>query len=125
MKPAVLLIDDSATLRAAVDEVLSEAGYQVHTAINGREGLDLLARWEGDQPMVGLIITDINMPVMDGLEFIRTVKQTRDRFIPVIVLTTESEMGKKQAGRLAGAAGWLVKPFHPETLVQVVRKFVR
>lgn len=72
-----------------------------------------------------MIISDVNMPVMNGIEFLKSVKKTPDRFIPAIVLTTEREERLKQQGREAGAAGWLVKPFQPSVLVKVVRKFVR
>ena len=72
-----------------------------------------------------MILSDINMPVMDGLTFIRNVKKTSCKFIPILVLTTESQASKKAEGKAAGAAGWLVKPFQPEQLVAVVKKFIR
>jgi two-component system chemotaxis response regulator CheY len=72
-----------------------------------------------------MIISDVNMPVMDGIEFITNVKQTSFRFLPILVLTTEREDSMKIKGKKAGASGWLVKPFKPETLLQVVRKFTR
>ncbi|HPV20452.1 MAG TPA: response regulator, partial [bacterium] len=74
---------------------------------------------------VDMIISDINMPVMDGITFIKEVKKGDFRFIPILILTTESENSKKMEGKAAGASGWLVKPFKPEQLVWVVKKFVR
>lgn len=124
MRNSVFLVDDSATLRAAVRQVLEEEGYEVHTANHGLEGLAFL-EGEPTAARVGLIITDINMPVMDGLEFIRRVKASESRFIPIIVLSTESEKELKEMGRQAGAAGWMVKPFDPPTLIEVVKKFLR
>jgi two-component system, chemotaxis family, chemotaxis protein CheY len=72
-----------------------------------------------------MIITDVNMPRMDGLTFVREVKKTSFKFVPILVLTTESQADKKAEGKLAGASGWLVKPFSPEQVLEVVRKFVR
>lgn len=125
MTKRILIVDDSATLRAAVTSTLAQADYEVLEAIDGQVGLEVLdkARLSG-QP-VDLIISDINMPIMGGIEFIGRVKQGPDRFTPILVLTTESEEHMKQQGRKLGAAGWLVKPFQPPVLVKVVRKFVR
>lgn len=123
MSKTVLIVDDSATLRASVDYTLTERGYSVLQAKNGREALDLLARSAGRGEEVKMIITDVNMPVMDGIAFLREVKRTPFKFTPVLVMTTEAEESVKHEGREAGAAGWLVKPFKPDQLVDVVSRF--
>lgn len=125
MADRILIVDDSATLRASVDYTLSEAGYKVVQASNGKEALELLASYGGKNDKISMIITDINMPLMDGIDFIRKVKETPFKFIPILVMTTESEESKKLEGKEAGASGWLVKPFKPEQLLKIVSKFVR
>jgi two-component system chemotaxis response regulator CheY len=122
----VLIIDDSATLRASVKFSLSQAGYAVEEAINGQDALNKLESLRSSGTSISLIISDVNMPVMDGITFVREVKKNGSfKFIPVLILTTESQDSKKEEGRAAGAAGWLVKPFNNDQLVGVVRKFVR
>jgi len=121
----ILIVDDSATLRAAVNATLSPPDYKVYEAINGQEGLAFLTQARQDNLPIHLIISDINMPIMGGIEFIKAVKQTDDRFTPILVLTTEGEREVKEQGRQAGAAGWLIKPFQPPMLIKVVRKFIR
>jgi len=113
MSKIILVVDDSATLRMSVEMTLQSAGYEVVHAVNGQE------------PPPAMIISDINMPVMDGITFIKEVKKTPFRYLPILVLTTEREDSKKLEGKKAGASGWLVKPFKPETLLAVVRKFTR
>ena len=106
--------------------VLEQEGIEVAGAPDGEKGLEILEqlRAEGKEP--DLIITDINMPRLDGFSFLRQVKSHDDlRFVPVLVLTTESGEDFKQKGKDNGAAGWLVKPFAPEQLVEVVRKFLK
>ncbi|MBI4800757.1 MAG: response regulator [Desulfarculus sp.] len=125
MSKLVLLVDDSATLRMSVEMTLKGAGYEVAQAQHGQEGLNRLEQLHAQGQSVDMIISDINMPVMDGISFIKEVKKTSFRYIPILVLTTEREDSKKLEGKKAGAAGWLVKPFKPETLVTVVRKFTR
>ena len=125
MSKLVLLVDDSATLRMSVEMTLKGAGYEVVQAQNGQEGLNMLAQLQAQSRQLDMIISDINMPVMDGITFIKEVKKTSFRYLPILVLTTEREDSKKLEGKKAGAAGWLVKPFKPETLVSVVRKFTR
>ena len=122
MKNQILIVDDSTTLGASVDFTLSGAGYTVLQASDGRKGLAALKHMRTDE--LGMIITDVNMPNMDGLTFVREVKKTGFKFVPILVLTTESENGKKLEGKAAGASGWLVKPFQPDQLLSVVRKFV-
>ena len=125
MNKTVLLVDDSATLRMSVEMTLTPAGFTVIQATDGKQGLDLLDKIEQSGQQLDMIISDINMPVMDGITFIKQVKQTNFRFVPILVLTTEREDSKKLEGKKAGASGWLVKPFKPETLITVVRKFTR
>jgi two-component system chemotaxis response regulator CheY len=125
MKKKILVVDDSATLRASVNYTLKSAGFETINAVNGADGLEKLteAHKVGDQ--IGMIISDINMPVMDGITFIREVKKTPFKFLPILVLTTESQEEMKLKGKQAGASGWLVKPFKPEQLVYVTKKFMR
>ncbi|HCG98549.1 MAG: two-component system response regulator [Candidatus Aquicultor primus] len=126
MDRSVLVVDDSATLRASVKFTLSEAGYAVEEAINGKDALQKLQQLKTRGVQISLIISDINMPEMDGITFVQEVKRDSvHRFIPVLILTTESQETKKMEGKNAGAAGWLVKPFNNDQLVGVVRKFVR
>ena len=121
----VLIVDDSATLRMSVEMTLKLVGYDVIHAINGKEGLRVLAAMEAEGNSPDMIISDINMPIMGGIEFIKEVKKTKFRYLPILVLTTEREESKKMEGKQAGASGWLVKPFQPETLINVVKKFTR
>ncbi len=117
----ILTVDDSASVRQMVSFTLQRAGYSVFEASDGHDALRKLS-----QTPAHLIITDLNMPAMDGIELIRQIRSTpAHRFIPILMLTTESEAGKKQAGREAGATGWIVKPFTPEQLVTVVAKVLR
>ena len=126
MAQSVLIVDDSATLRASVKFSLTEAGYAVEEAINGKDGLQKLQQLKTRGVQISLIISDINMPEMDGITFVHEVKKDMaHRFIPVLILTTESQDTKKMEGKNAGAAGWLVKPFSNDQLIGVVRKFVR
>jgi two-component system chemotaxis response regulator CheY len=122
----ILIVDDSATIRASLKHTLVQAGYEVHQANDGQDGLVQLKALTGGGSKVSMVISDVNMPNMDGITFIKQMKtDAQYKFTPVLVLTTESQDSKKAEGKAAGAAGWLVKPFDPETLVGVVRKFVR
>jgi len=125
MSKTILIVDDSATLRASVNFVLTDAGYEVIQAKDGQEGLEKLEECKRSERKMNMIISDINMPVMDGITFIKDVKKGDFRFVPILILTTESENAKKMEGKAAGASGWLVKPFKPEQLLWVVKKFVR
>ncbi len=125
MGKKILVVDDSAVLRASVKYTLEDAGYEVVEATNGKEGLDVLrtmVKEHDERP--DMILTDINMPEMDGITFTKYVKKTSCRFVPVLVLTTESQTTKKMEGKAAGAAGWLVKPFDEKQLLAVINKFV-
>ncbi len=124
MEKFILVVDDSTTLRASVQFALTAEGYKVAEAKDGKDGLTVLQniRSQGDQ--VSMIISDINMPNMDGITFIKEVKKTPFKFTPILVLTTESQETKKMEGKDAGATGWLVKPFKSAQLLQVVKKLV-
>jgi len=119
MGKIVLTVDDSRTMRDMLKLALTEAGLEVLQAEDGVHGVEVL-----DQAgAVDVIITDINMPRMDGYGFIDHVRNNpRTRATPILVLTTESEPAKKQRARDAGATGWIVKPFDPEKLIAAVRK---
>lgn len=125
MGKKILVVDDSAVLRASVRFTLSGAGYDVVEATNGKHGLEVLKDLTQANDRPDVILSDVNMPVMDGITFIKYVKQTSCKFVPILVLTTESQASKKAEGKDAGAAGWLVKPFEEKQLLQVVRKFAR
>ena len=128
MDPAapILVVDDSPTLRAAVEFVLTHEGFQVAQAGNGVEALKQLQEWEKAGKRPALIISDIHMPEMNGLEFIRKAKATPAcRFVPVLVLTTERGEHTKLEAKRAGAAGWINKPFNVEVLVRAVHKLIR
>lgn len=115
-----MTVDDSASMRDMIRFTLQNAGYEVAEASDGREALRKLAT-----ATPGLLITDLNMPHVDGLELIRQVRQMPAfRYLPIVMLTTESQDAKKQAGRAAGASGWIVKPFRGEQLVAVAKKFL-
>lgn len=124
MQGHIFIVDDSPTLRTSLTFCLENAGYTVTEAIHGEDGLKKLQKIERSRECLSLIISDINMPVMDGITFIKKVKTTSLRFVPILILTTEQEMQKKKEARIAGAAGWLTKPFKPEQLLWVVKKFV-
>jgi two-component system, chemotaxis family, chemotaxis protein CheY len=125
MKSKILVVDDSATLRASVNYTLKEAGFETINAVNGADGLDKLNQAMKSGETIGMIISDINMPIMDGITFISEVKKTPFKYTPILVLTTESQEEMKMKGKKAGASGWLVKPFKPEQLVYVTKKFMR
>lgn len=120
MAKIALIVDDSVSMRRMVAYTLAQAGFDILEAGNGAEALDRL----GGQP-VQVVITDLNMPVMDGLSLVKEVRaRPAYRFTPILMLTTESADAKKQEGRAAGATGWIVKPFVPEQLLKVVAKVV-
>ena len=119
MSRTILTVDDSRTMRDMLHMALTDAGFRVLQAVDGIHGLEMLET--DDAPDV--IITDINMPRLDGFGFIEGVRQdARHRATPILVLTTESDSAKKNRAREAGATGWIVKPFNPEKLVEAVRR---
>ncbi len=116
-----MTVDDSASVRQMVRFTLQQAGHAVVEACDGR---DAVAKLNGSP--IDLLITDLNMPVMDGIQLIQHVRALPQfKFVPILMLTTESDPGKKQAGKAAGATGWIIKPFNPEQLVAVVSKVLR
>lgn len=117
----ILIVDDSASMRQLVTFALKDAGYEPAAAANGREALQMAQKSQFD-----MVVTDLNMPEIDGIELIRKLReQPSYKFTPIIMLTTESQESKKLEGKSAGASGWIVKPFTPEQLVAVIRKFIR
>lgn len=122
----VMVVDDSKTVRMSMEYLLKNSGYQVVSAEDGADGLKKLEERISAGSKPALIITDINMPNMGGLDFIRKAKANQaSKFIPIIILTTESQESMKKEGKQAGAAGWIVKPYQPEQLISVVKKFVK
>jgi two-component system chemotaxis response regulator CheY len=120
MSKTVMIVDDSASLRQVVSIALKDAGYQVLEATDGE---DALAKLTGQK--VHLIISDVNMPRMDGLTFLSKVKQLPAyKFTPVIMLTTETADEKKKAGQAGGAKAWVTKPFQPPQLMAAVAKLI-
>jgi two-component system chemotaxis response regulator CheY len=120
MAKNILIVDDSASVRQVVGIALRGAGYDV---TEGSDGRDALGKLTGQK--VHLIISDVNMPNMDGITFLKAVKQHPSyKFTPVIMLTTESQEAKKREGQQAGAKAWVVKPFQPAQLLAAVEKLV-
>ena len=120
MKRTILTIDDSRTMREMLRATLSTSGFTVVQAEDGQHGLEVL---QGMDVEPDVIITDINMPRMDGFQFIEQVRGNPERrAIPILVLTTESDAEKKQRARQAGATGWIVKPFDPTKLVDAINR---
>jgi two-component system, chemotaxis family, chemotaxis protein CheY len=115
----ILIVDDSASARQVAGAALTHAGFEVVEAVDGEDGLNKL---RGE---LHLIISDVNMPRMNGIEFLKAVMaHARYKFTPVIMLTMEAGEDKRSQGRAAGAKAWLTKPFQPQTLVDVVSKLV-
>jgi len=122
MSKTIMTADDSASMRQLVSFTLRQAGFDVMESVDGR---DALAKMTSTTRPPQMLITDLNMPNMDGIELIRQVRALPQyRFMPIIMLTTESDDQKKMAGRNAGASGWIVKPFKGEQLVMVAKKFL-
>jgi two-component system, chemotaxis family, chemotaxis protein CheY len=118
MGKRILTADDSASVRQMVSFTIKNAGYEVVEAVDGR---DALSKLKGNP--VHMVITDLNMPNLDGIGLIKGIRANPAyKFIPVILLTTESQESKKLEGKAAGATGWIVKPFKPEQLIAVIKK---
>lgn len=115
---AILVVDDSTTMRQMVAFTLSSAGHSVTEAPDGAQALALARKQKFD-----LVITDVNMPGMNGIDLVQNLREVPDcKFIPILVLTTEAGAELKQKGRSAGATGWIVKPFNPEVLLDTLKK---
>lgn len=120
MAKTVLSVDDSGSIRQMVGFTLKSAGYEVIEAVDGQDGLD-----KAKAKTVDLVLTDQNMPRMDGLTLIKTLRgMPAYRSVPILMLTTESGDAMKAQGKAAGATGWLVKPFDPQKLLEVVKKVI-
>jgi two-component system, chemotaxis family, chemotaxis protein CheY len=120
MGKTVMIVDDSASLRQVVSIALKGAGYDILEACDGK---DALAKLSGQK--IHLVVSDVNMPNMDGLSFVKAMKQKPEyKFTPVIMLTTEAGEAKKQEGQAAGAKAWMVKPFQPAQMLAAVSKLI-
>lgn len=118
MGKKIMVADDSASLRAIVGATLRGAGYEVFEAVDGMDALTKLRATSVD-----MLVTDLNMPNLDGIGLVKKARELPScKFIPIILLTTETQQEKKMEGKAAGATGWMVKPFKPEQLVSVVKK---
>jgi two-component system chemotaxis response regulator CheY len=116
MAKRIMIVDDSATVRHVLRSTLDNAGFDVIETVSGQDALDKL---EGEK--LDMMITDLNMPAPNGIELIKIVRKNQEyRFIPIIMLTTESAEEKRQEGKTAGASSWIVKPFKPEQLLKMV-----
>ena len=114
----ILTVDDTASMRQMISFTLNSVGYEVIQAVDGADALKL-----AKDRKVDLVIADLNMPNMDGISLVKSLRGLPDyRFTPILMLTTESQEQKRQEGRSAGATGWIVKPFNPEQLLSVVKK---
>ena len=114
----VLVVDDSASIRDMVSFTLDSAGYESHVSEDGQDALEF-----AQDNTVRAVVTDVNMPRMDGITLIAELRKLEHyKFTPILVLTTESGIGKKLAGKEAGATGWIVKPFDPEGLLKTIRR---
>lgn len=120
MGKTIMIVDDSASLRQVVAIALKGAGYETIEACDGK---DALGKMTGQK--IHLIISDVNMPNMDGITFVKNVKQMANyKFTPIIMLTTESQDDKKKEGQAAGAKAWVVKPFQPQQMLDAVSKLI-
>lgn len=116
--PKILAVDDSASMRQMVTFTLKGAGFEVEEAADGQQALDI-----AKQSTFDLVLSDVNMPVMDGIQLVRELRTLADyKFTPILMLTTESAGDKKMEGKQAGATGWIVKPFNPDQLLNTIKK---
>lgn len=121
MAKKILAVDDSATMRQLLKMTLSRSGYEVVEAEDGAKALQ-----KASAALFDLVLSDINMPVMTGIELLRSLRKLAQyKFTPIVLVTTESQPEKKQEGKAAGATGWIVKPFEPQQLLDVVTKVLR
>ncbi|MDQ8203872.1 response regulator [Pelagicoccus sp. SDUM812003] len=121
MSRTIITVDDSPSIRQMVSLALMQAGHKVLEAADGQEALDVLQRSQAQ-----MVITDLNMPRMDGISLIKRLRALPAyKYVPIVMLTTESQQEKKMAGKSAGATGWIVKPFTSDQLLGVVKKVLR
>ncbi len=120
----IMTIDDSVTIRKSIEFTLKNFEYEVVQSENGAEGLKKIEEIKKDGNDIALVIVDINMPVMDGITFVKEFRKT-DKFTPVVILTTESDDTNISLGKQAGASGWLIKPFQTDQLINVVGKLIK
>jgi two-component system chemotaxis response regulator CheY len=122
MPKVIMTVDDSISIRQMVSFTLKREGYEVVEAV---DGIDAMKKLNSENP-VHMMVTDLNMPNMDGIELIKNVRTKPNyKFMPIIMLTTESQEERKQAGKAAGATGWIVKPFKPDQLLGVIKKVLK
>ncbi|SDG82645.1 two-component system, chemotaxis family, response regulator CheY [Vibrio xiamenensis] len=120
MTKRILAVDDSVSIRQMVSHTLKDAGYEVETANDGKDALLKVNSMKFD-----VVISDVNMPNMGGFELVKALREKPQyKFIPILMLTTETSVDKKQQGKLAGATGWLVKPFNPDTLLKTLKRVI-
>jgi two-component system chemotaxis response regulator CheY len=116
--PKILAVDDSASMRQMVTFTLKGAGFEVEEAADGQQALN-----KAKQQVFDLVLSDVNMPVMDGIQLVKELRALADyKFTPILMLTTESATDKKMEGKQAGATGWIVKPFNPDQLLNTIKK---
>ena len=121
MKTSILIVDDSESIRELVGSSLTDAGFKVTRAVNGKDAFEKLIQTEVD-----LVLTDLNMPEWDGIMLVKEIrKHEKYKYLPVIILTTESETKKRAEAKESGATGWIVKPFDKERLLKIINKVVR
>jgi two-component system chemotaxis response regulator CheY len=121
MSKTALVVDDSLTMRQMVAFTLTNAGFKVVEAEDGKDAINKVAAG----PKMDIVVTDLNMPEMDGITLIKELrKMAAFKFTPILMLTTESAEEKKRAGKEAGATGWIVKPFNPELMLKVIAKLL-
>lgn len=115
-----MIVDDAVSIRGLASMTLENSGYQVIEAYDGKDALEKISHRK-----VNMVITDINMPNMNGIELIKTMKaDPRHKFIPIVILTKETEAETKRQGKMAGAKAWITKPFKPKTILGVVQKVI-
>jgi len=120
----IIVIDDSPTIRVSVELALKQLDFMIKQAENGQDALNKINELKKSGEEIVLCISDINMPVLDGIGFITEFRKV-DKFTPIVVLTTEAEKDVIQKGKEAGASGWIIKPFQAEDLINVVKRFVK